>query len=489
MIEDSVKGALLVLACTGLMVWLVKRRWISAGSISMISPLTVFTAGVAGRYGLGSLLISLMPERYVLKGELDQYRVSWQYGGEASWIWIIYILGFSLVVVALELGYSWYSRKKGIKRRFSFSLAIKNNRVPKDYVLERRFKWASLMLLLFFCIGSISSAWTGSLDRGAGYSFWAGQVFRPEAVFIALARLKQVAYIIVPYLVLKSNGFLRTCVIAMSAAPIVLEIVSGGRGAVLYPVVMILIGIILTGWRNKRVIAGMATAAVIVFLSVPYLAAYRDSDVIRKVGHRDFVGRLGGLVSSVSPVRMIYRSQSLGREVYACSDAFLFVDKNLSERDVGFSDLNIHTLKKILYPRWLSDNKGFKKYDGSSIAQRLIGVEIDGWFPCLTTPADLLRRGGESSVFIGGVVIGIVLTALEWIWIYIGKRSRDVASRLIVLLPASYIQLGIHGTVQESIWQLAWDLPKYCLICYAISLAVIISERCINLITMFVGRR
>ena len=29
------------------------------------------------------------------------------------------------------------------------------------------------------------------------------------------------------------------------------------------------------------------------------------------------------------------------------------------------------------------------------------------------------------------------------------------------MLPVSYVQSGLYGTVREVLWQLLWDLPKY----------------------------
>ena len=76
----------------------LKQVYPVAGSLSLVSPSVIFLIGVAGRYGLGSLIMAVTPREHVLSGELDQYIVSWRYSGEAVGLWLGYIGGVILTI-------------------------------------------------------------------------------------------------------------------------------------------------------------------------------------------------------------------------------------------------------------------------------------------------------------------------------------------------------------------------------------------------------
>ena len=450
----------------------VKRMHPIAGSLALISPSVIFLVGIAGRYGLGGLIMALTPRRLVLEGELDQYIVSWRYNSETAGLWIAYIGCIVMLLWLLSrvvgLCKLEIQPKRNKKSVFGMWSAIKTGEKGSP----RIFQALVLVIAGIFAIGSLMAAWTGSLDRGSLYNYWAAKQFRPESAFIAFSRIKQIAYFLIPASLVGAKKEIKSLVLILASIPLVAESLAGGRGSVLYPAVMLMLGWITIERSKKLVVMALTLSLMLGAISVPYIAAYRDSEAFQQTNHRDVIGRVTSIFSGVSNERLIYRFQALGREMYACSDSFLFVPSNAKHLGAGFKDINIGFAKELLLPRWLSDNKSLEKFDGSGIAQKLIGTKRSTWFPCISTSGDLWRRGAYISLIAGGCFMGCVLFGLDYGWAQIGSRYGGTGGVLITLLPVSYIQSGLFGTIREMFWQLSWDLPKYLVLCILLSLTV-----------------
>ena len=458
-----VSAACLIAECLAILVIVYRTKERVAGRLAILSPSIIFLLGVMTRYGLGGLIMSVTPEEYVHTGEFAQYLVSWTYSGETSLIWMAYL---SSLIVPVTIVCWRYRREwvlKGSNKNVEQGMLARGSFGQID---RYRLLIVTVVILTFFMVGSISSSLTGSLDRGEMYSYWVQKAFRPEAVFIATSRIRQLGYLMMPA-VLKGlkRQVSRVAVISIAVIPLGLEILNGGRGAVLYPVIMMLLGVFLARVGGRKGLFGIILTVCMLVPSVPYIAAYRDSSVLMKTTHSDVVGRVKGFLVGVEAERIMYRFQALGREVYACSDAYLFRPENREHLSFGFTDINPSTVVEALVPRWLSNKKSLAKYDGSGIAQTLIGTDIRGWFPCITTPGDLWRRGGLRALVVGRLSMGFVICALDGAWLWIARKDWGSAGMLLVLLPASYIQSGMYGTLRELIWQVGWELPKYIVIC------------------------
>lgn len=94
------------------------------------------------------------------------------------------------------------------------------------------------------------------------------------------------------------------------------------------------------------------------------------------------------------------------------------------------------------------------------------------WFPCLSLPADLIRRWSVPGLLLGSLVVAAVVQVLFRLW----YRSISVAGGtfqlLLALLPATYLQSFPFGTVSETAWALLWELPKYLLVLWVMGSAV-----------------
>ena len=465
--EEAIVLSSCLVALIAVLLWIyIVRLKGRANAFALLSPCAIFLAGIQARFALGSLIVSLTPKSMVLEGEYRQYLVTWTYSGKVAYLWMIYT-----IVIACSFGFfEWLKKRvnngKDTKRdggRKGWFEWIKDVRSGRGYEW-RDIKLATAGCLGIFFVGSCMAAVTGSMDRGNNYEYFASMAFRPEAAFIAFTRLKQVGYLLLPLVWSACSKRLRVVLVVCSMSPLLLEVIAGGRGAVLYPLVMMFLGYICISIRQTKILMSGALLIVFLGLAVPYMAAYRDSTAMQKKNHSDVVGRMAALVQGVKKEKIGYRYMALGREIYACSDGFVLEDadrREVKKKTSGFSDLNLNTVSRLLLPRWISDEKSFEKGDGASIAKRLMGVTKSTWFPCITTPADLFRRGGWYGVVIGGGVMGFVIWCLEALWLQAGEGKKSLESLVLTVLPATYVQSGLYGTVREVIWQLLWDLPKY----------------------------
>lgn len=468
----AISISLVALSATLLIVSIVRRKK-EASALALVSPSVVFLFGVLARFALGSFIISLTPRSLVLAGEYRQYLVSWNYSGEVACLWITFTVAGACVFAVCEWLRAQRKRVLGDgvdKYRSGWFNWMKEMRSGRSY------GWSELKLVVAGClgtffVGSLISAMTGSMDRGSGYKYFASMAFRPEAAFIAFARFKQVGYFLLPLAWKECSKRLKVFLAVLAICPLVLEAIAGGRGAVLYPLVMLFIGYVCISMKPREIVLIGALLVMFAGSAVPYMAAYRDSSSMRSKSHDDIMGRLGSLIQGVERERVVYRYLALGREIYACSDGFIIEDVNNRDNKAkrpGFKDIDLNTLKNLLLPRWLSQDKSYEKGDGAVIAKELMGVTNRTWFPCISTPADLFRREGWAGVITGGSVMGFVIWCLEMLWIRVGEKRRNIETLLLTVLPATYIQTGLYGTVREVLWQLLWDLPKYIIAIWAL---------------------
>lgn len=435
--------------------------WRKVAGMALVSPVFVFLGSVLVRACGGLWLQVIQPMEKVIRGEFEQYVIARRYISEVSWMWAIYILG---ILTILWLARQWIKRSS---RRYSSGVCSGD-----FFIVEKLFRVngkdgrllvgnAVIATLTFFVVEGVIGIVSGSTDRGENYAYWAQQAFKPVSLFVGLARLKQLAYFMVPICLQGARNKARRCLlIVVTGLSIAPGIVNGSRGELLYPLAMLTLGTVIALRAKKRAIFAGIMVIALMLPVVAYVAAYRDNPKLYTTPSKDLAGRISLIVNGVSKERFDYRVSALGREIYACSDAFVFKPENIDKR-IGFGDLDFRMMKKMLIPRLVSSNRGFEKLDGSRVAQDLIGTQINGWFPCLSTPADLWRRGGPVAVFAGGTVVGAILIICELVWMNQLRSKNNMFAVFCIGFPATYYQFPLSGTVREIVWLVGWEFVKY----------------------------
>ena len=437
--------------------WLACARF---GRIWLLSPIAVFLVGTIMRWGIGALLVRGLGNIYIPDFDWGQYRVTFEYMTESTRTWSIFT---GAIVCTFIIARCIFRDARSDK--ISMISRIKDGEGKKK--INRILCW----LGLYTGIATLVPFIIGSSDRGVGYVYWATQLIRPEAVLLILARLRYVFFFLCGVAIgARTVGKARMPILLGSVA--LLAVIGGwqgSRGDFMYPVLMIVIGWLMADGSIKKLAKSMVLIFLLVAVSVPVIAAFRDTSEFSGSSQLDIFKRIGGLASlQERPDLVKRRFFTLGREVYACSDAYVYKsEKELSER-VGFGDLTVGRLIAQLKPAVLGGSK--EKFDSAGVVQNLIGIQrIRSWYPCLYMPADLYRRGGVWAVVLGGIAYGLVLSLMSVLWgRALGVELPSYAGLIVWALPISMIQAPPAGTVLEVIWFALWEVPKYVIAAFLI---------------------
>lgn len=431
----------------------------SGKRLELLGPMSIANIVILIKAGIGTVLIEFLGKFSLSENDYGQYIVTHEYVRELQVLWLLFICAAPIASKMV----SQQNLKSGDR---SIMAALKKPEgLEIDRGLFRRIKAMFVIMgigIVFYYVYGINS---GMLDRGLEYENWVG---RDKGIIFSLAtsvlRLRDIFFVMMPLVMRGSSIWFRVISLCPLLFTILASLMSGGRGDVAYPLMMIVIGLILIREISLRrlLLIGIA-AGLVLLLLLPILEAVRDSDSFKESKLSSPIERIIGIKKSLGRVGagFAYRAPQLGRQLYACSDPFLYVKRNEKRLDSGFGDYS-RVLRSAL-PSALSG--GVETFDGPRLAKELIGVEKPGWFPCLSLPGDLYRRGGYVATFLGGLVFWMVVAALKIAWsAVVSRNSMSVFSFLVFLLPATYLRNAPLGTVSEVAWMLGWDLMKYIIV-------------------------
>jgi hypothetical protein len=458
------------------------RRWRQLKGIWIIAPSTIFCLGLVLRLVIGGNIIAIMPKEWVIEGEHGQYLVTWLHMSDISRIWAIY----GAVVAVSYLTLWWFIKKvrsktnhlEYIQRRptgWAGILTADSKRAAKE-VERKRIVHLTTLLMLVFLVSAAIEIYSGATDRGADYSRWVSEDVTPLFPFKVVSRLSITGYFLIPFASEYMKRWYKLVFWASSSLWPMAGLYFGGRGQAMYPVLAVGLGVLVKNGVSKKVLVRVIASLLAMLVAVPWIAAYRDSSAYLGSDHTAVGSRLSAFTRVIVSDRLAYRIKALGREFYACSDGYLFTDENRKNTRVGLEGLDIYSLGSIIKPGLFSKKKVVKN-DGAEVAQRFIGVDIAGWFPCITTPGDLLRRAGERGLILGGMAMGLVLVILDKLWKLAVTSNTSTFTLLMSCLSVSYVQLNLNGTVRDLIWTIGWDLPKYVVVALLIGFAIRMTAR------------
>lgn len=437
------------------------EEWLDGGGMDPLIPLRpslMVGITVVARYILGSLLIVGLGAVYIPQGEYDQYVVSNNYA-------IHSLAGWTGIVVCAAVSYFCLERlvHRRERRRYRSESVFSKSWLDNRKNVER-ITWlcvtTGLMQLVFIGIAVV----TGSEDRGDMYDYWAMQVWKPTSFFISIERLFGIFYIVVPLVFVKSGLRKKIVIVGLYSVLTVASFSVSGRGAFLYPLLYTLVGMAAVVKKGVfiRLIVGFA---LMVAVLVPGMAAIRDLPSYGRYGSTSMLERALLYVRPSSYGENIKtRVFALGREVYACSDGFVYRDSD--GKRYGFADISIKEVAKLALPRFMGGHK--EKMDGSRIAKEYMGVKRETWFPCITLQGDLFRRGGAIAIAIGGTIYGAGLCVLDVCWQRVSRGNR-MFNIVLTLLPITLLKAAPTGTTREVISFIFYELTKYVAVAWGLT--------------------
>ena len=318
----------------------------------------------------------------------------------------------------------------------------------------------------------------GTLDRGATYLQWAGKLWRPDTLFAATIRLRDLYFMLLPWLVWswRRSPAIIACFLLPTGASLLLSAVLGGRGLLLYPGLLLLGGLWLAGSRPRPLRWLIGITAILAFVVVGALPALRDSAAFQRTEASDLGARLEAIQAGSRELEAAQRLPLVGRDLYAWSDPYLFKEPGLSQPPAGPKRLG--NLLYLWVPRALMPNRP-EVNDGHLIVKEIMGTPNAGtfegrhiWFPGISMGADLYWRFRWPGVVTGSLLFGLLYAGFCRFWYHFADLNRNTASALIALYPATFLQGPPLRSLSETAWNWLYEFPKYLLILAVVCMIV-----------------
>ena len=449
-------------------IWgLTLALWLEAPLLQSLPlpPLTVLLIGLCLRWGLGPLLLAMGGSGG------DPFVEIWiRYGPPAQLLWLS--LTAALLLLALP-------------QRRAISHAASTQPHSSWFVdVINQPRWRSQLMALAALLSLYMAAYislsllSGAFDRQFhAYLSWTQQLWRLDTPVAAFSRLRDLWFLLFPLWWRLSNCQWRWVLGVEMFAFLAAALLSGSRGLLFYPCLLLLFGLWFVPSDPRRLRRLALALAVLVLALSPLIYVVRQTSAFERA--ESWTGRLEAVGQVLmNPEPLLAKSRWLGRDLYACHDPYLFTPENQNQSLVGFRGLG--NLFYLWVPKHLLPDRPVL-FDGHLIAKRLQRVKpsvwSQVWFPCFSLPADLMRRWSVPGLLLGSLLVAVALQLLFRLWYRSISVSGSTFQLLLALLPATYLQSFPFGTVSETAWALLWELPKYLFVLWVIGLAV---DRCLR---------
>ena len=320
---------------------------------------------------------------------------------------------------------------------------------------------------------------SGTLDRGAAYLEWAGRLWRPDTFFSATIRLRDIFFTILPIIAINWRRFpaFAAILLVATATSFFLTSLLGGRGLLIYPILLIIGGYWLAGVKPFVIRTALALALTLALVVIPSFSFMTSNQNFSKSEAIDIGQRLTIWKNSLMIATLDNRSATiLGRELYAWSDPHLFNTPAQEQKPAGFTGLE--NLRYLWVPRFIYADRP-EINDGHLIANEIMGKPDQGKhegryvsFKSVSFSGDLYRRFRWPGVVAGSLVFGLAYALFCRFWYAFASFNGTVYQLLLALFPATFLQGPPLRSVSETAWNWLYELPKYTLLLLAVGLLV-----------------
>ena len=458
--EELALAIISSVACIYLVFMVIRARaWCPTKPMIPCRPSTIVLLVIVCRYILGGWLVVILGNIFgVPEGEYGQYIVTYEQGLFSVTVWCTSVcvgwLGYMLA--------NRHIRERDAKGGLALSKGW-NSKIESVSKLKTVCALSLCLKMTYVVVSSL----LGSEDRGDSYTYWALMEWKPTAALIAINRLMDLGYVLAPFvLVHEKRKSRKAALFVVVVLTILLMALWGGRGEVLYPVVYLTLGssVVL---RKRFLISLVVIAMAMSVIVIPTMSALRDMPVYGRLGGIQRLSLVGELFKEKSSIGK--RLSTIGRDIYACSDGYIYRDKE--SKAVGINGVaSIQDILRHAVPRVLGGSR--QKSDGSDLAQSYMGSKVEDWFPCISLPADLFRRFKWSGVISGAAAGGVVMAIADGAWGVIRRKSDKTWGILLTMLPLTMIRSAPTGTLKEIVGTYPWETVKYALLCWVVGYCI-----------------
>lgn len=438
-----------------LLIWSARaeQKWLN---VLPFPPLTVIALHLFLRWELGGMILLLS------KNSNDSYSIWRDHVAQA--------LPINATFTTLFLGLPLLINSSLLQKQTPPS-PVFNKIEPSNTALKR---WALLAAATgFVAIGyGLIGYYSGTLDRGPDYLKWAGRFWRPDTFFSATVRLRDLYFLILPWTIysLRKRPFFLALFLAPTLFSLYATSMLGGRGLIIYPLILTTAGAWLAGIRPK--VFRLVVLVVITFSTVfmPLSTALRGTTLDKS----DFLGRARTALSLKAFAN--YDLSSIGREIYTSSDPYLFTSPGIEQPPSGFK--RFENLKYLWLPRIFGEDRP-EINDGHLIANEIRGTPKANMhegryvsFESITTGGDLYWRFRWPGIVAGGTILGIIYSLSCRLWYKYSDLGHNTYTVVLALFPATFLQGPPLRSVLETAWNWLYEIPKYGIILILISMSI-----------------
>jgi|GEM_PF-2593266 len=311
----------------------------------------------------------------------------------------------------------------------------------------------------------VSGIVSGAGDRGYAGDFLIENPFGWWSAFSIFARIQTLGYILVPMIWRESRTLGRIAVTAVVGATLFLNFVGASRGAVFFPLFVLLVGTYMFLELRRVKFEWILLAGVIGLAPlVTIMGYYRSTQAFRETDIRNVFAKVATITEGL---KMLKEQQEDSGEKYSSSGrAFIgVVDELVYELTPGTVPYEgFGRLDGMLWtfvPYILSKGHRPVMQDGNLIAPQYTGYSMERTSIGITWPAELYRRWGWGAVPVGlflyGLFYGVVFRFAYRLYLF---RN--------ALLGFMVCGLGFHffiawywHTVLNNFWYWFYDVPKH----------------------------
>lgn len=318
------------------------------------------------------------------------------------------------------------------------------------------------ILVVFEFVKVFVGVVTGVSDRGYGGDFVLDTPFGFWTIFGIFLRVQTLAFLLVPYVFRESRMPGKLAVVAVVLATLFLHFISASRGAVFFPIIILMVGAYLFLDSKKfRYEPVFALALVLIIPLITLMAHYRSTAAFRESSVRDIGGRLAALDDGLRRQQDFEAGgekwSEAGRSFIGVADNLIYEMTPGAIPHVGFSGMS--GVIWVWVPYVLYRDRPILQ-DGKFIAEEYLGYELVRTSVGITWPAEMFRRFGWLGPPLGMLAYGLFYGA-AYRWAFrLYHRKNAVLGFLVIGVFCHFLISWYFHTFLNTAWYWLYDMPK-----------------------------
>ena len=383
-------------------------------------------------------------------------------------------IGMAQIATLIYLPCVWLGYRLTVSSKRDFILPLQDKRF-REWVVKP-LVFLGILFLLYTVISTVFLIGSGVKDRGIGGEEFTNMnfgVFSPIRLFQVFARFKSVGWVLLPLVLFYSPKPLRLPLLGLASIHLLLSVLNGDRGNVVWPLLSAGIGcyVFLPQLKihfEKWIIMALPFFALFIYVG----DVFRTSDAFSQASALDLESRVEALMNVGSEIKdreVRYDLKgtgstflgTVGGRLWGGYDHLIFTMTPGAFPHAWFE--NFSAMPTVWVPFSLSGNRDGAAAFGDAyiIASTYRGSFAERARYGISIVADMYRRftwiGLPVAAICYGVFYGCYWRVVFWVY---ERKSKFLGLSLLLLMFTLFLGKG-PATIMSS-WKIfAYDIPKY----------------------------